>query len=106
MLRRLMCWTVLILLAALTSAAAGAAPTADLYVAPVGNDAWTGKLGEPNAAKTDGPLATVGRAQQRGLDLGKQRSRVRIACQHPPGGSAARLNPVRATKSPSQDSPR
>lgn len=30
-----------------------------LYVAPQGNDAWSGRLAEPNAARTDGPLATL-----------------------------------------------
>lgn len=30
-----------------------------LYVAPQGNDTWSGRLAEPNAARTDGPLATL-----------------------------------------------
>lgn len=30
-----------------------------LYVAPDGNDAWSGKQQQPNAEKTDGPLATI-----------------------------------------------
>jgi len=30
-----------------------------LYVAPAGNDAWSGKLEAPNEAKTDGPFATL-----------------------------------------------
>jgi len=33
------------------------------YVSMVGNDVWSGKLAEPNAAKTDGPYATLGRAR-------------------------------------------
>ena len=37
---------------------------AELFVSPQGNDAWSGRQAEPNAAKTDGPLATVHRAQQ------------------------------------------
>jgi hypothetical protein len=37
---------------------------ADFYVSPQGNDAWSGGQAEPNAARTDGPLATVRRAQQ------------------------------------------
>jgi len=41
----------------LTVAAALAAPVT-LYVAPNGNDAWTGTLKEANAGRTDGPLAT------------------------------------------------
>ncbi len=32
---------------------------ADFYVSPEGNDAWTGKLEKPNAARTDGPLASL-----------------------------------------------
>ena len=33
------------------------------YVAPNGNDAWSGKLPSPNRAKTDGPFATLQRAR-------------------------------------------
>ena len=40
-----------------------AAPEADLYVAPDGNDAWSGKLSAPNLPRTDGPLATLTRAR-------------------------------------------
>lgn len=36
---------------------------ADFYVAMNGNDNWSGTLAEPNAAKTDGPFATLARAQ-------------------------------------------
>lgn len=32
---------------------------ATLHVAPTGNDQWSGKLATPNAAKTDGPLASL-----------------------------------------------
>jgi hypothetical protein len=39
------------------------AAKADFYVAPNGNDAWSGALAVPNAATTDGPLASVARAQ-------------------------------------------
>ena len=34
-----------------------------LYVATDGNDAWSGRIREANAAKTDGPLATVNGAR-------------------------------------------
>ncbi len=34
-----------------------------LYVAPGGNDAWSGELAEPNAAGDDGPFATIERAR-------------------------------------------
>ncbi len=36
---------------------------ADFYVSSAGQDAWSGKLAEPNAERTDGPFATLGRAQ-------------------------------------------
>ncbi len=37
--------------------------TADFYVAPGGNDNWSGTLEEANSARTDGPFATIERAQ-------------------------------------------
>jgi hypothetical protein len=33
------------------------------YLAPGGNDAWSGRLAAPNAARTDGPWATLQRAR-------------------------------------------
>ncbi|HUI56849.1 MAG TPA: hypothetical protein VLY04_17865 [Bryobacteraceae bacterium] len=47
----------------------GAPPTTDFYVATNGSDGWSGTLPSPNAAGTDGPFATLARAQQaeRGL---------------------------------------
>ena len=47
-----------------------AEPQAAFYVSPVGNDAWSGALPAPNEGKTDGPFATVARAQQALRDLG------------------------------------
>lgn len=49
------CLALLSLLLALP-ALSGAA---EFHVAPDGNDAWSGRLARPNAAKTDGPLATL-----------------------------------------------
>jgi hypothetical protein len=40
-----------------------APPKADFFVATDGSDAWSGTLAAPNATHTDGPFATVGRAQ-------------------------------------------
>jgi uncharacterized protein (TIGR03437 family) len=40
------------------------AAIANFYVAPNGNDAWSGTLSAPNANSTDGPFASVARAQQ------------------------------------------
>lgn len=37
---------------------------ADFYVAPNGNDSWSGRLPVPNADGTDGPFATLQRAQE------------------------------------------
>ncbi len=54
-----------LLAALLVSAVAqsGQPPTADLFVSPKGNDAWTGRLAEPNSEGTDGPLATLSGAR-------------------------------------------
>src|SRR5580692_11133998 len=38
-------------------------PTADFFVAPDGNDSWSGTLPAPNNQHTDGPFASVARAQ-------------------------------------------
>jgi hypothetical protein len=40
------------------------AAEADFFVAPTGNDQWTGHLAAPNEQGTDGPVATLTRAQQ------------------------------------------
>jgi len=42
----------------------GSTMNADYYIATNGSDSWSGKLPEPNGDKTDGPLATIGRAQR------------------------------------------
>ncbi|MFN4180739.1 MAG: hypothetical protein ACK4I8_10530, partial [Armatimonadota bacterium] len=39
------------------------AQTLKLYVAPNGNDNWSGRLSTPNAKRTDGPFATLHRAR-------------------------------------------
>ncbi|MBM3890908.1 MAG: right-handed parallel beta-helix repeat-containing protein, partial [Verrucomicrobia bacterium] len=38
---------------------ASVVPAATLYIAPDGNDAWSGQLQWPNRARTDGPLASL-----------------------------------------------
>lgn len=43
-----------------------------LYVAPNGNDAWSGRLPSPNRTKTDGPFATLQRALNEVKELKKQ----------------------------------
>jgi hypothetical protein len=45
---------------------------ADLFVSPSGNDAWSGKLAEPNAAKNDGPLASLDGARLKVREILKQ----------------------------------
>ncbi|HEX8914940.1 MAG TPA: right-handed parallel beta-helix repeat-containing protein [Humisphaera sp.] len=57
----------------LLSFAATAAADVNVYVSPAGNDAWTGSLAEPNAAKTDGPLATLDAARLKVREVRKQR---------------------------------
>jgi parallel beta-helix repeat protein len=50
-----------------------AASKATFYVATNGSDDWSGKLAEPNAAKSDGPFATLERARNAGREQkGKQ----------------------------------
>ncbi|MCX8038415.1 MAG: right-handed parallel beta-helix repeat-containing protein, partial [Candidatus Sumerlaeia bacterium] len=55
----------LLLAAAVLSASAGGALAqgVELFVAPNGNDTWSGRLAAPNAAKSDGPFATLERAR-------------------------------------------
>jgi parallel beta-helix repeat protein len=45
---------------------------ADFYVAPNGNDAWSGRLPEPNEEGTDGPFATISRARDAIRELKRQ----------------------------------
>ncbi|MBI2302311.1 MAG: right-handed parallel beta-helix repeat-containing protein [Armatimonadetes bacterium] len=56
------------LLAQLTALALAAAPAPEppiFYVSPHGNDAWTGRLAEPNRKRSDGPLAGLAVARDR-----------------------------------------
>ena len=55
--------TILIAAAALAASVEVHAAPLLLYVATDGNDAWSGKLDKANAAKTDGPFATLERAR-------------------------------------------
>jgi hypothetical protein len=52
--------------------------TADFFVAVEGNDDWSGKLSEPNAARTDGPLATPARARDAVREFKKTSKQKRI----------------------------
>ncbi len=48
---------------------------ADLFVATDGDDSWSGRLAEPNAAKDDGPLASLARARDVVRELRRQQAR-------------------------------
>ncbi|MDH7570219.1 MAG: hypothetical protein QHJ73_11615, partial [Armatimonadota bacterium] len=71
MTRYLCAWCVVVVV----GAAAAAAPenAATLYVAPAGNDAWTGRLSAPNNTQTDGPLATLEAARDAARRTGARR---------------------------------
>lgn len=47
------------------------AATLEFFVSTTGNDAWTGRLSEPNASVTDGPFATLERARDTIRELKK-----------------------------------
>ena len=59
------------------AAAQDAAPSV-FYVALDGDDGWSGRLPAPNAAKTDGPFATLKRAQQAVRPLLGQKSAATV----------------------------
>ncbi len=61
----------LLLLAAL-SCASGETYAVTFYVAPGGNDRWSGRLAQANAEKTDGPLASLAGARDAVRRLKKQ----------------------------------
>ncbi len=65
-----MCF-VLLALSLLSLTVQAQTPSADLFVSPKGSDAWSGKLPAPNASRTDGPFASVARAQAALRDLRK-----------------------------------
>lgn len=49
-------------------------PDTTFFVATNGNDAWTGKIEEPNVLRTDGPFATLTRARDAIRQLKSQQS--------------------------------
>jgi len=59
---------VLVVMVGLAGPSAGAV----FYVAPDGNDAWSGRLARPNAQKTDGPLASLAGARDAVRKLKRQ----------------------------------
>jgi hypothetical protein len=69
-----------------------AAQTRILYVAPDGNDSWSGRLDRPNRSRTDGPLRTLHRALQRVLEGEPTPTEIRLR-----GGTYFLHEPVRIT---------
>jgi hypothetical protein len=61
MLMRLLSTAIVLLLPHLLRAES---PPPDFFVSTIGNDAWSGKLAEPNADSSDGPIASLAQAQQ------------------------------------------
>ncbi len=60
--------TVFALIACTAACLAGEAgapvpPAIEIHVSPAGDDAWSGRLAAPNAAKTDGPVASLAGAR-------------------------------------------
>lgn len=64
-----------LLLFAFLSGTPGAQSATTLYVAASGNDNWSGKLPQPNAGHTDGPLKTLFRARDLARSLRARGSR-------------------------------
>jgi hypothetical protein len=56
-------WLTAAILIASLSVAAGAEQEITFYVSPKGNDAWPGRMAEPNAQASDGPFATLEKAR-------------------------------------------
>jgi hypothetical protein len=102
---RIEAWSILFILAA--GAMAHASPQADFYVATNGDDQWTGRLANPNDGKTDGPFATVTRAQTAVRELraqNKDNKPVRVLIR---GGTYRLSKPIEFTvaDSGSENSP-
>ena len=52
-------------LAVLLSLFIAVASASDFFVSPLGDDGWSGKLPDPNTARTDGPFATLAGAREK-----------------------------------------
>ncbi|MHC4693581.1 MAG: hypothetical protein ACYS67_12635 [Planctomycetota bacterium] len=89
------------------SALVHAAPRADLFVAEDGNDSWSGRLAAPNAARTDGPLASLGGARDTIRKMKKTSDLTRTVTVLLRGGTYRTLKPVEflPIDSGSQDAP-
>lgn len=56
-------FTILLFLTLVFGTISAEDSTIELYVSTLGNDSWSGTLANPNSEKTDGPFATLERAQ-------------------------------------------
>jgi hypothetical protein len=68
----------------LAAAACTAAPVVTLYVAPGGNDTWSGTRAEASRGRADGPFATLERARD-------EVRRIKTRTGLPPGGLTVEL---------------
>lgn len=72
------------------------ASQADVYIAVDGNDAWSGKLAEPNTDRTDGPVASFARALELVARIRQQEpGRNRPIVVHVRGGTYWLKEPIR-----------
>ena len=60
---------------------ANSAGITHIYVAPDGNDGWSGRMNQPDQTKTDGPFATLQRAKDEVRKLHKTETGKRIRVQ-------------------------
>lgn len=67
-----------IILGLLVLLAGSTVSASELYVATNGNDQWSGKLAEPNAAATDGPFATLTHARNEARKLRAAAAPVKV----------------------------
>lgn len=67
-------FAVISLLLIVFSVCCTAAPKADFYLSPQGNNEWSGTLASPNSQQTDGPFATLERARDAVRELKKTKS--------------------------------
>ena len=65
-----------------------------LYVSSQGDDAWSGRLPQPNAARTDGPFATLARARNAIRSIRAGKSLQRPVSVYVRGGVYALTSPL------------
>ena len=107
--RCLTCCTSMLLSLAWIPPSQGQTQGLVLHVSTAGNDAWSGRPAAPNPAGTDGPLASLGRAQERIREIkavaaGGPQAPVTVLLR---GGTYRQAKPLvfTAADSGSQDAP-